>query len=112
MKARRLSLGWELGEIERAVDAARILCGLSSAGQFATREETERAPAAATAVLALVTERLRLLRRAVHGWIPTELLVAPHNEVDAVDSDLEEDVVLPVERRSVKPRAGGISRSK
>ena len=99
MKARRLSLGWELGELEHAVDAARILCGLSGEGQFATRQEAERAPLAAAAVLVLVAERLRLVRRVVHGWVPSELLVAPHNEIDDNDAPAEsDDILLPVER--------------
>jgi hypothetical protein len=111
MKARRLSLGWELGELERAVDAARILCGLSGEGQFATRQEAERAPLGAAAVLALVAERLRLVRRVVHGWAPTELLVAAHNEIHETDAPLEnDDVLLPLERKRVRSRADGAKR--
>jgi hypothetical protein len=112
MKARRLSLGWELGELERAVDAARILCGLSGEGQFATLQDAERAPLAAAAVLALVGERLRLVRRVVHGWVPAQLLVAGHNEVHDTDAPLEDDddVVLPLERKHVRSRADGVKR--
>jgi len=103
MKAQRLSLGWELGEIERAVDAARILCDLGAEGQFATQQEAERAPLAAAAVLALVTERLRLVRRAIHGWMPPELLVAPHNEVSETATLLEsDDLILPLKRKRAR----------
>jgi hypothetical protein len=78
---------------------ARILCGLSGEGQFATRQDAERGPLAAAAVLALVAERLRLVRRVVHGWVPTELLVAPHNEIDDTDDTVDgDDILLPVER--------------
>lgn len=117
MKARRVSLGWELGELERAVEAVRILCGQLGEGGLGTRQDLARAPLAAAAVLALIVERLRLVRRVIHGWAPTALLVAPHNEVEEGEGSVRgEDLILPVERkvrksgrRRTSPAAGAVS---
>ena len=94
---------WELEELEQAVEAARMLCDASSQNQYATQHDARTAPRLTSAVLTLVGQRLRLMRRAIHGYVPLDALVGEHNTVvgkhDHVDG---RDVLLSIEPQAPK----------
>lgn len=84
-----VSLGDELETIADAVSAAVRL-----AEQRAAIDPEARAQ---LGVLALVVERLRLVRRVVKGDFSVEVLAATHNRRAEVAPDEDGDVVLPVD---------------
>ncbi len=81
MKRRRISLAWELEELEQALEAARMLCDASSQEQYGTEHDARIAPRVTSAVLTLIGQRLQLLIRAVHGHVAGEVLAGGHNVV-------------------------------
>lgn len=64
---RRIALGWELMSIQAAIDGARILVDGIANSQFSSEHDDKAAPQAASAMLSLVSLRLRDLWRAVQG---------------------------------------------
>jgi hypothetical protein len=94
---RYLRLSWEIETLEYAIEAARMLCDASHYGQFGTAHDASAAPRAASAVLSLAEQRLRLVRGTLRGEVAPDLLAAQHNllefDEDKADSD---DFDLPL----------------
>lgn len=87
-----LSLGWELMEIQSAVEGARILIDGIRQQQFGSEHDEKVAPHAASAALTLVSLRLRDLWRAVQGMAnPAETIWAHHNATDLRAGDEHHD---------------------
>ena len=112
MSRRSISLVWELEELEQAVDAARVLCDASSQDQYATEHDARVAPRVTSAVLTLVGQRLRLIRRVIHGHAPIEALAGGHNLVEGTYRHHVEgkDVLLPMEPRGLRKKPPHISK--
>ena len=79
MARKTVALGWELMEIQQAVDAARILIDGIQYDQLGNDHDVKAAPGAASATLALVGLRLRDLCRAVQGTKNPAEIYAHHN---------------------------------
>ena len=95
MRGRSVSIFLELTELQGAVEAARTaVIGLQ--GLPANAPEYTNGLVQVAAVLALVAERVRLLRGSVEGSVDPGLLLARHNVVEAGGKDL----VLEPWRRS------------
>lgn len=90
-----LSLGWELGELQRAVDAARILLEEWDNDHLLDSHSQRESVPAAEAVLSLVRARLRDLCRALSGDLDPARLVASHNDKTPLGREGEDpDVYL------------------
>jgi hypothetical protein len=97
MTRRQVSLSCEIEEVEKAILAARILCDGVWQNQFATEADMQAAPRAASAVLALVGQRLRLVLGVVQGQVSVRSLAAPHNTVNSgVPGEDDTDILLPI----------------
>jgi hypothetical protein len=99
VSATRVRLGWELQEIEDALDAARMLCDAIAFGMHVSEDDRQAAPRAAAAVMSLVGQRLRLLRQVAQGAAGVDVLLAPFNAVAVADTEEESDstdVYLPI----------------
>lgn len=110
MKRRRISLAWELEELEQALEAARMLCDASSQEQHGTEHDARIAPRVTSAVLTLIGQRLQLLIRAVHGNVAGEVLAGGHNVVVGRTVHVDGDdllIGLGARRRSRPSRLGG-----
>lgn len=94
MARRKMSLSRELYTLMNAIEAGRILSDQLGTQQYATPYDEHRAPHAAAAILVLVGERIRNLRRAIQDDIDPRILVGNHNvepDDDDIDSDHEEN---------------------
>lgn len=98
-----VSLGDELGHIAEALSGVQELVEQRAEGDPELR--------AHAGLLALITERLRLVRRVVKGDLSAELLAAPHNRRTAVAPGEDGDVVLPL-RAPRRPNASGRRRAR
>lgn len=81
MKTKRISLLFELENIINALAAVRIMSAELGSDQFATVEDFRAAPACIESLSILVTERLRLLSRAIRDEVDPRLLWCPDNSV-------------------------------
>ena len=94
MPRKTLSLGWELMALQAAVDGARILVEGVATHQLASEHDERAAPHAASAMLSLVSLRLRALWRAVQGTTnPADTVTTPHNATDH-RANRREDIYL------------------
>ena len=74
------SLAYELYMLGDAVEAARLLTDAAAVCQLATEHDNRRAVEGASAVLTLVTLRMRDIGRVLRGEMKAEALRGPHNE--------------------------------
>jgi hypothetical protein len=80
MPRKTLSLGWELMSLQAAIDGARILVDGIANHQLGSEHDERAAPHAASAMLSLVSLRLRDVWRSVQGATdPGDSVWAPHN---------------------------------
>jgi hypothetical protein len=87
MSRRSVSIFLELTELQGAIEAARTaVVGLQGMPPHAP--ESSDGLVQVGAVLALVIERVRLLREAVEGCADPSLLLARHNVVESESNDL------------------------
>jgi hypothetical protein len=92
-----VSLLFEVGELEGAVDAARLLVFDLEGQSMPGSPEAFRAIMAVGSVLSLILCRLKMLRGVISGDIEPGLLLARHNLVPAGSEGLGiKDVKLPV----------------
>jgi len=87
-----VSLDAEVNELEGVVTAVGLLVDLLAHDQWGHMDDVRRIPRAASAVLALLGSRMRLLARVLRREEDAAALVAPFN----VSEDSEEGVVLPL----------------
>ncbi len=85
-----LSLGWELLELRRAVDAARFLLEEWENDHLLDSHSQRASIPAAEAVLSLVHARLRDLCRALSGDLDPAGLVASHNDKTPLEREGED----------------------
>lgn len=83
-----ISLGDELAHLADALSAVLRQMQQQGGGDPEVRAQA--------AMLSLITERVRLVRRVVKGDMPAQLLAAAHNLRGGVAPGEDGDVVLPV----------------
>jgi hypothetical protein len=90
-----VSLDLELALLSGATCGAQTLADLLAQNALDTREERD-APTGIFSILALVRNRIELLRRCIRNEMDPALLWAPHNAVEdpAVSGEFPEDIIL------------------
>jgi hypothetical protein len=101
-KAKVVSMFFELGELEGAVEAAQALAIDLQGEPWPDNREAVRKLYSVGSVLALIACRLQLLRRGIDGSVDAALLLARHNEVPARESGVPGDFKLVARRRGTK----------
>ena len=101
-KDKAISLFFELGELEGAVDAAQALAIELQCEPWPGNREAVRKLYSVGSVLALLVCRIRLLRQGIEGSVDPALLLARHNEVPARESGVPGDLKLVPRRRPTK----------
>lgn len=90
-----VSLDLELALLSGATRGAQTLADLLAQKALDTRDERD-APTGIFSILALVRNRIELLRRCIRNEMDPALLWAPHNAVEdpAVSGEFPEDIIL------------------
>ena len=88
----KISLRYELWEIEAAVEGARLLLHECSADRQGKDTEIVREAAhGAEGVLSLVQARLKLVGQVIGGSAEARLLLCPHNAFNVQEGDDRDD---------------------
>jgi hypothetical protein len=95
MRPTKVSLGDELAEVVHVLESAQLIAELLVTEGLPDAESRSRAPRMVEAVLALVIERVRLLRKVVVGAVGVEPLVARHNRAGERQRGDDPDIHLP-----------------
>jgi hypothetical protein len=74
-----LSLAFEVDELERAIDGARVLLDEYRLGSITDAADEEHVPRHVSAILGIVAARMRLVRSAVRGGLNPKLVWSPFN---------------------------------
>lgn len=97
-----VSIFFELGELEGAVEAAQALAiGLQGESLPGNRDAIRKLYGLGS-VLSLIACRLHLLRQGIEGSVVPALLLARHNEVPAREASPVGDLKLLPQRRQSK----------
>lgn len=99
MKANKVSLADELAELVHALESAQLIAELLITEGLPDAESKSGAPKMLEALLALVIERVRLLRKVVIGSADVENLVARHNRAGERQRGDDPDVILLAHRK-------------
>lgn len=103
---KRVSLAFELADIEAALRAVREIALALGTHGFTNLRSEKAAPRSIEASLVLIGDRLRLLRRAISGSADPALL---HNTSNTAPpgSSPEPDIVLTAWKNAATPSASG-----
>jgi hypothetical protein len=97
-----VSIFFELGELEGAVEAVQALAIDLQGEPWPGNPEATRKLYSIGSVLALLVCRIRLLRQGIEGRVAPALLLARHNEVPARERGPVGDLKLLLLRRPTK----------